>query len=125
MPAALTKPLRQVDAQDFASGKRNALAYKLGVLCNIPGRCAKALEALGLWRPGEDQVELERQVTGASRKGNGTDPHTSDAGWHAAFFESGCADGDDVRCEEASDADVITEHNRHLLDLLSASEDEV
>jgi hypothetical protein len=124
VPAALNKPLRQVDAQDFASGKRNALAYKLGVLCNIPGRCAKALEALGLWRPGEDQVELERQVRGASWKGNGTDPHTSDAGWHTAFFESGYADGDDVRCEDAPDADVIAEHSRHLFDLLSASEDE-
>jgi hypothetical protein len=46
--------------KDQAEEDRNALGYKLGILCDIPGKCGEALQALGLWTPAESWTQSLR-----------------------------------------------------------------
>ena len=44
----------------------NVLGNMLADLCAIPGTCARALQALGLWKPTEDLVEMWNNVKSSS-----------------------------------------------------------
>ena len=44
----------------------NPLGNMLADLCAIPGTCGRALQALGLWKPTEDLVEMWNHVRSSS-----------------------------------------------------------
>ncbi len=59
--------LEESDESDESSGlgdqareDRNALGYKLAILCDIPGKCGEALQALGLWTPAANWTQALR-----------------------------------------------------------------